>query len=94
MGVVIKLLTRPGIELHFVGRPDSSLVTVPTAMSWDGVRGKCKETLVDLSMRLLLQDLETERSFKVVQMFRQGIGKLNYVWDTFKIDNITDDNIS
>jgi len=23
-------------------------------MSWDGVRGKCKETLVDLSMRLLL----------------------------------------
>ena len=49
IGVVIKLLTLPGIELHFLGCPNSSLVTVPTELSWGGVVGK-----VDLSMRRFL----------------------------------------
>jgi hypothetical protein len=65
MGVVIKLLTRPGIELHFLGRPDSSLVTVPTKLSWGSVDGKGRDTSVDLSMRLLLQNLETEGNLKL-----------------------------
>jgi hypothetical protein len=54
MGVVIKLLTRPGLELHFLGRPDSSLVPQPTELSWGSVEGKGRDTLVNLSMRLLL----------------------------------------
>jgi hypothetical protein len=54
MGVVIKLLTRPGIELHLLGRPESSLDTVPTELSCGTVEGKGRDALVDLSMRLLL----------------------------------------
>lgn len=94
MGVVIKLLTRPGIELHLLGRPESSLDTVPTELSCGTVEGKGRDALVDLSMRLLLQDLETEGSFKVVLLFVQGIGKINQIWDKFKIDSINEDNIS
>jgi hypothetical protein len=48
MGVVIKLLIRTGIEIHFLGRPNSILVTIPTAMSWGSVEGKGRDTLVDL----------------------------------------------
>jgi len=66
MGFVIKLLTRPGNELHFLGRPDISLVNVPTALSWGSVEGKGIDTLAHLSMRLLLYELETEGSFRVV----------------------------
>lgn len=94
MGVVLKLLTRQGTELHFLGCPDSNLVTVPTELSWGSVKVRGRETLVDLSMRSLLQDPETQGSFKVVQLFMQGTGKVNYIWDKFMIDNINEDNIS
>jgi hypothetical protein len=54
MIVVIKLLTRTDMKLQFLGRPNSVIVTVPTAMSWGSVEGKGRDTLVDLSMRRLL----------------------------------------
>lgn len=45
MGVVVNFLTRSGIELYFLVRPDSSLVTVPTALSWGGAEGMQAEIL-------------------------------------------------
>jgi hypothetical protein len=54
MVAVVKLLTRNGIKLQFLGRLSSVLVTVPTVMPWDSVEGKGRVTLVDLSMRGLL----------------------------------------
>jgi hypothetical protein len=54
MDVVINFLTRSRIELYFLIRPDSSLVTVPTALSLGCAEGTGRDTSVALSVHLML----------------------------------------